>query len=264
MTAPRKGAPVTPPPTDRDGPLRLNKFLALAGHGSRRGVEALIQSGRVMVDGRIVTDLTCRVDPASQAVAVDGQPAILPAATRVYAFHKPLHVVCTLRPQGSQVGLEEFRREADLPTRFMPVGRLDQDSSGLLLWTDDGHLAQALLKPRSEVWKTYLVELAQPLGERAARRLTGGTIVLDGRAVLPCRLEADPGGNLRRCLLHLHEGRKRQIRRMIAAIDNRVVTLTRIAIGPVQLGRLHPGGFRRLRPDEAAALRQAAGLDAPR
>lgn len=255
---------MTPPPTGPDGSLRLNRYLALAGHGSRRGVEVLIEAGRVRVDGRTVTDLTCRVDPASQQVEVDGQPASLPTDSRVYAFNKPVNVVCTLRPQGLQVGLDEYRREADLPARFMPVGRLDQDSSGLLLWTDDGHLAQALLKPRSEVWKTYLVELAQPLGDRAGRRLTGGAIELDGRAVRLCRLESDPEGNLRRCLLHLHEGRKRQIRRMVAAVDNRVVALTRIAIGPVQLGRLHPGGFRRLRREEITALRQAAGLGAPR
>jgi 23S rRNA pseudouridine2605 synthase len=248
------------PRTGPEGNLRLNRFLALAGHGSRRGVEALIQSGRVAIEGVIVTDLSCRVDPLTSQVTVDGQPARLPQDSRVYAFHKPLFVVCTLKPQGQQKGLLEFRRDADLPERFQPVGRLDQDSSGLLLWTDDGQLAQALLKPSHEVWKTYLVELAQPLNQRAARMLTSGKLELDGRKVLPCRLERAPDGDLRRWQIELHEGRKRQIRRMVAAVGNRVVNLTRIAVGPVQLGRLHPGGFRRLSRDEVAALREAAGL----
>ncbi len=251
---------MTPPTArDRDGELRLNRFLALAGLGSRRSVEALIASGRVAVDGRIQVDLACRVDPARSTVTVDGQLARLPEDHRVYAFHKPLHVVCTLRPQGRQVGLEGFRREQDLPERFQPVGRLDQDSSGLLLWTDDGKLAQALLRPRHEVWKTYAIELVNPLNLRSERRLIGGTIELDGRPVLPCRLN-QTSGDRRHWQIELHEGRKRQIRRMLAAVENRVVSLTRVAIGPIQLGRLHPGGFRRLSRDEVAALRQAAGL----
>jgi 23S rRNA pseudouridine2605 synthase len=255
-----KGGTVTPPPANGpDGSLRLNRFLALAGLGSRRSVEALIESGRVKVDGRTVTDLACRVDPTESQVTVDGQRAQLPDDSRVYAFHKPLHVVCTLRPQGRQVGLDGYRREQDLPDRFQPVGRLDQDSSGLLLWTDDGKLAQALMRPRHEVWKTYAIELAQPLNMRSERRLVGGTIELDGRPVLPCRLHL-ASGDRRHWQIELREGRKRQIRRMAAAVENRIVKLTRVAVGPIHLGRLHPGGFRRLSRDEVAALRQAAGL----
>ncbi|HOX26384.1 MAG TPA: pseudouridine synthase [Candidatus Krumholzibacteria bacterium] len=250
-------------PSSREGPLRLNRFLALAGHGSRRGVESLVKAGRVAVDGRIVTDLACRVDPAASAVTVDGQPATLPRDARVYAFHKPLGVVCTLRPQGAQTGLGEYRRRGGLPERFQPVGRLDHDSAGLLLWTDDGVLARALLSPRSEVWKTYLVVLARPLDRAAARTLTNGSLVLDGRPVRPGRIAPDEAGDPCRWLLTLHEGRKRQIRRMVGAVDNRVVSLVRVAFGPVHLGRLHPGGFRRLGRDEDLALRRAAGLTDP-
>ncbi len=252
---------MTPPPRTRpDDALRLNRFLALAGLGSRRGVEEMIRGGRVTVAGEIVTDLARRIDPARDAVAVDGQRASLPADFRVYAFHKPLGVVCTLRAQGGQQGLLPYRRDADLPARFQPVGRLDRDSSGLLLWTDDGMLAQALLRPRNEVWKTYAVTLARPLNLKQERVLAKGGLVLDGRPVLPCRVVADPAGDRCRWQLQLHEGRKRQIRRMLAALDNRVVALTRIAIGPVALGRLHPGGFRRLSARDLAALRRAAGL----
>jgi 23S rRNA pseudouridine2605 synthase len=242
-----------------DERLRLNRYLAQAGHGSRRGVEDLVRAGRVAIDGEVCTDLARRVDPAQEVVTVDGQPATLPTDRRIYAFHKPRDVVSTLRAQGEQIGLVEFRRRASLPERFQPVGRLDRDSSGLLLWTDDGELAEALLRPRRGVWKTYEVRLARPLARGAERRLADGTIELDGRAVRPCRVEPDPGGDRRLWTLELHEGRKRQIRRMFAAVDAKVVELVRVAVGPVRLGRLHPGDFRRLTAAEEQALREAAG-----
>jgi len=246
-------------PSEPEG-LRLNRFLARAGHGSRRGVEELIAAGRVTIDGEVVTDLGRRVKPGTDAVAVDGLVVRLPDDRRVYAFHKPLGVVSTLRAQGEQVSLLPYRRQADLPDRFMPVGRLDADSSGLLLWTDDGDLSQALQRPTSGVWKRYEVQLARPLALRAERTLAGGKLVLDGRPVRRCRVTLDPEGDRRRWTLELHEGRKRQIRRMFAAVDARVTVLVRTAIGPVELGRLQPGGFRRLDREQERALRRAAGL----
>jgi 23S rRNA pseudouridine2605 synthase len=246
-------------PRDPDGPVRLNRFLARAGFGSRRGVEDLVRAGRVAIAGETVHDLGRRVDPATDEVTVDGLPVRLPRDSRIYAFHKPLGVVCSLRPQGEQVGLAEFRRRGDLAERFQPVGRLDQDSSGLLLWTDDGDLAQALLHPGSGVWKTYAVRLAQPLEKGQEKVLAAGTLELDGRPVRRCRVEADPGGDRRRWTIALHEGRKRQIRRMFAAVGGRVVALVRVAVGPIELGRLREGDFRRLGHDEEQALRQAVG-----
>lgn len=248
-------------PSAPDGTMRLNRFLARAGHGSRRGVEDLVRAGRVAIDGETVRDLGRRVVPGRETVTVDGQLAELPRDVRIYAFHKPLDVVCTLRAQGGQRGLEEFQQQAELPERFKPVGRLDQDSTGLLLWTDDGDLAEALLRPTSGVWKTYDVLLAQPLGKKLERTLADGSIVLDGRPVRPCRVHADASGDRRRWRLELHEGRKRQIRRMVAAVDNRVVALVRVAVGPVPLGRLRAGDFRRLTHDEERALREAAGRE---
>lgn len=252
---------MTPPQiSGPEDSYRLNRFLALAGHGSRRSVEALIQAGRVAVDGQIVSDLGCRVDPRRQRITIDGQDVRLARDQRVYAFHKPLDVVCTLRAQGDQTGLLAFRREGGLPDRFQPIGRLDRDSSGLLLWTDDGRLAQALLRPRQGVWKTYQVTLTRPLKLSQERILAKGGLVLDGRPLLPCRVVADPQGDRRVWQIQLQEGRNRQIRRMIAALGNRVLALRRIAIGPITIGRLRPGGFRRLTAREVAALRQAAGL----
>ena len=196
-----------------DPGIRLNRFLARAGHGSRRAVEELVVAGRVAINGEVVTDLGRRVDPAADRVAVDGRLVQMPDDFRVYAFHKPLGIVCTLKSQTGQPALDEWRRLAELPERFVPVGRLDQTSSGLLLWTDDGELNQALCRPRSGVWKSYEVELSMVLPDALLPKLTGGGIVLDGRPCRPCRMRPGQRPDGRHWVLELHEGRKRQIRR---------------------------------------------------
>jgi 23S rRNA pseudouridine2605 synthase len=251
--------PITLPDAD-DGSLRLNRFLARAGYGSRRGVETLVNERRVAINGEIVTDLARRVDPGRDEVRVDGLPVDQPQDFRVYAFHKPVGIVSTMRAQGGQKSLVAFALRASIPGRFKPVGRLDADSGGLLLWTDDGDLGQALLKPKSEVWKRYEVALAKVLAPNAEKMLASGKIILDGYPVLRCKVHPDPEGDRRRWTLELHEGRKRQIRRMMAAVGAKVVMLTRTAIGPVELGRLHEGDFRRLGRLEEEALRRTAGL----
>jgi 23S rRNA pseudouridine2605 synthase len=250
-------APADPPT------YRLNRYLARAGLGSRRGVEELIASGRVRVDGEVVRDLACRVDPRRQRVTVDGRAVRLPAGWTVYAFHKPAGVVSTLRAQAGQEGLGSYRRRAGLPAGVVPVGRLDAETTGLLLWTDDGDLAQGILRPSSRVWKRYLVTLDAVLDAGGARRLAGGQLALDGRLCLPLRLEPGPGAAGRSWDLRIHEGRKRQIRRMFELLGRRVVSLARVAVGPVSLGRLAPGRFRRLTESEVRRLRAAAGLDDP-
>lgn len=243
--------------TSADAGIRLNRFLARAGHGSRRAVEQLVRDGRVAINGELVSDLGRRVDPATDHVTVDERPLNLPQDHRVYAFHKPLGVVCTLKAQAGQPSLAEWRRRADLPDRFVPVGRLDQTSSGLLLWTDDGDLNEALCRPRSGVWKAYEVELAAILPDALLPALTGGEVVLDGRPCRPCRLRPGHRPDGRHWIMELHEGRKRQIRRMFGAVGHNVTALHRVAIGPILLGRLHPGDFRRLTADEVAELRRA-------
>lgn len=240
-----------------DAGIRLNRVLARAGHGSRRAVEQLVRDGRVAINGELVTDLGRRVDPATDRVTVDGRPLDLPQDHRVYAFHKPLGVVCTLKAQAGQPSLEEWRRRAELPDRFVPVGRLDQTSSGLLLWTDDGDLNEALCRPRSGVWKAYEVQLATTLPDALLPALTGGGVALDGRPCRPCRLRPGHRPDGRHWVMELHEGRKRQIRRMFGAVGHNVTTLHRVAVGPIQLGRLHPGDFRRLTADEVTELRRA-------
>lgn len=240
-----------------DPGIRLNKFLARAGQGSRRSVEQLILAGRVAVNGETVRDLGRRVDPGSDDVTLDGNLLRTPDDFRVYAFHKPLDVVSTLVSQGGQPSLDPYRLQADIPERFVPVGRLDAESSGLLLWTDDGGLNQKLCRPESSVWKTYEVELNGPLPPHRLPELTKGGIEIDGRPCLPCKLNLKPDATTRHWVMELHEGRRRQIRRMFNAIGLKVVALHRTAVGPVKLGKLRPGDFRRLGQDEVQALRKA-------
>jgi len=235
--------------------MRLNRYLARAGLGSRRSVETLVREGRVAIDGQTVENLGQRVDPDTQTVTVDGRPATLPEGYRIYAFHKPHGVVSTLVAQGGQASLLPYRRQTDIPDRFMPVGRLDSETTGLLLWTDDGDLNQALCRPRSGLWKTYEVEIGADLVEEKIRSLTQGGIKIDGRACLPCRLRLNPGGTTRQWIMEIHEGRRRQIRRMFRAVGLRVARLHRTAVGPIRLGNLRPGDFRRLNHKEVESLR---------
>ena len=237
--------------------MRLNKFLARAGFGSRRSVESLITGGSVSLDGKVIRDLGRQIDPEKDDVVVGGKRAGVPRDFRVYAFNKPLSVVSTLKSQGGQASLLPYRLQADLPDRFMPIGRLDSESTGLLLWTDDGQLNQDLCRPKTGLWKTYEVDIQDDLPPNQVKVLTGGKIEIDGRACLPCRLEFREGGTTRQWVMQLHEGRRRQIRRMFKAVGLKVIKLHRIAVGPITLGLLRPGDFRRLTKREESALREA-------
>ena len=234
--------------------MRLNRFLARAGHGSRRSVETLVREGRVAIDGKTVEDLGTRVHPGTEKVTLDGIPVTLPEGYRVYTFHKPQDVVSTLAAQNGQPSLLPYRLQSDIPDRFMPVGRLDSETTGLLLWTDDGELNQALCRPRSGLWKSYEVDLNKDLAPENIRTLTQGGIEIDGRPCLPCRLRLSPAGTTRQWVMEIHEGRRRQIRRMFQAVGLKVLHLHRTAVGPVKLGHLRPGDFRRLNHDEVEEL----------
>ena len=235
--------------------MRLNRYLARAGLGSRRSVETLVIEGRVAINGKTITELGRRVLPDSEEVTVDGRPISLPEGSRVYAFHKPMDVVSTLASQGGQPSLLPYRLQSDLPDRFMPVGRLDSETTGLLLWTDDGNLNQNLCQPRSGLWKTYELLLNEDLNQNLVRTLTQGGIEIDGRPCLPCRLKRNSGGTTQQWVIEIHEGRRRQIRRMFRAVGRRVMKLHRVAVGPVNLGNLRPGDFRKLDHNEVEKLR---------
>ena len=237
--------------------MRLAKYLAHAGVASRRAAEQLVFAGRVTVGGEVVRD-PARDVGEPDAIAVDGRGVALERRHVVFALNKPAGYVSTAKdPQGrpTVVSLIESRE------RLYPVGRLDADTTGLLLLTNDGELAHRLTHPSFEVPRVYRAEVRNPpLREPALRRLREGVQLDDGmtapatvRRLTPNRLE-----------LTIHEGRKRQVRRMCEAVGHRVVRLERVAFGPLRLGDLPLGRHRRLSAAEVETLRRAAAEPRPR
>jgi 23S rRNA pseudouridine2605 synthase len=232
--------------------VRLAKHLAHAGVASRRAAEAMIAAGRVTVDGETVTD-PARDVTGADAIAVDG--TALGAAPRhvVYAVHKPAGVVSTAHDTHGRPTVVDLVPEAG--TRLYPVGRLDADTTGLILLTNDGELANHLTHPRYEVPKTYRAKVANaPVGERALRALRSGVELDDGRTA-PAQVRAVRPDVLE---LTIHEGRKRQVRRMCEAVGHPVVALRRVRFGPLALGDLSVGAHRRLTAAEVERLRGAS------
>jgi 23S rRNA pseudouridine2605 synthase len=238
------------------GPLRLNKALSAAGLGSRRAVEDLVRAGRVSVDGEVVQDLGRRVDPAHDRVTLDGSRVVLDERRRYWLLNKPAGVISTAAdPSGrpTVVGLVP-----DQP-RVFPVGRLDRDTEGLLLLTNDGPLAYRLTHARYGVEKRYLAEVER-LPADAPARLRKGVQLQDGLAK-PVRVRVVAGAGRRRMIeVVLVEGRNREVRRLLEAVGAPVRRLVRTAVGPVRLTGLAPGEFRALRPEEIRGLYRAIGL----
>lgn len=245
-------------------PVRLHKWLARAGVASRRACEALIRQGRVAVNGQVVTVMGWKVDPQRDRVTVDGRPVEPPSPggeDRVYLLlHKPRGVLSAARDDRGRPTVVEWVRSRGGPAvRLFPVGRLDLDSEGLLLLTNDGELVHGLLHPSRHIPRTYRVWVRGPLGPEAVEALRRGVMLDDGparpEAVRVVRRRPD-GGVLE---LTLHEGRKREVRRMCQAVGLQVRRLVRVRLGPLALGDLPPGGWRYLSPEEVERLRQAAG-----
>jgi 23S rRNA pseudouridine2605 synthase len=227
--------------------VRLAKFLAHGGVASRRAAEKVIAAGRVTVDGEVVRDPARDVGEGDN-VQVDGNPVGGAEPREVWAIHKPAGVVSTAREPGSRPAVVSL---VDSRARLYPVGRLDVDSTGLLLLTNDGELANRLTHPRYEVPKTYRVRLRRPPTEADLRLLAGGVRLDDGPSA-PAK--ARRLGE-REVEIVLREGRNRQVRRMAEAIGNEVVALQRIRFGPVELADLPEGHSRRLSAREVAGLR---------
>jgi 23S rRNA pseudouridine2605 synthase len=225
--------------------VRLAKFLAHAGVASRRAAEELIAAGKVQVGGEVVTDPARDVDEGSD-VRVDGKP-VAPEPREVWAINKPAGVVSTVREPGQRKAITEL---LDSERRLYPVGRLDADSTGLLLLTNDGELANRLTHPRYGVPKTYRVRLARPPSDADLDRLRGGVQLEDGPTA-PAEVERR---GEREIEVTIREGRKRQVRRMAEAVGNEIEALQRIRFGSLQLGELRRGEARRLAEGEIAAL----------
>lgn len=235
---------------------RLQKLLAAAGHGSRRAAEALIVAGRVTVDGRVAT-LGERADLGSQRVELDGAPIAPPPSNAVWMLHKPVDIVVSASDELGRATIYEYLTNAPAGMRY--VGRLDRDSEGLLLLTTDGELAHRLTHPRFEVTKTYeaVVEGAPTPAE--LERLRRG-VRLDDGVTAPASVDLLEGGARARVRLVLREGRKREVRRMLAAVGHPVTRLVRVAFGSIVLGELAAGQARPLTPAEEQDLRMLVGL----
>jgi 23S rRNA pseudouridine2605 synthase len=232
--------------------VRLAKYLAHGGVGSRRACEEIIRAARVTVGGTTVTDPARDVDSGDD-VAVDGRPVAADNALVVYALNKPRGVVCTARdPQGRPTVVALVA--SDL--RLYPVGRLDIDTTGLILLTNDGELAHRLTHPRFEVEKAYRATVGNPPVREAALRALRRGVVLDDGPTAPARVRRSAADTLE---IAIHEGRKRQVRRMCEAVGHPVKTLERVRFGSLELGGLRPGCNRRLSEREVLALQAAGG-----
>ena len=239
---------------------RLQKILARAGLGSRRSSEELIVQGRVTVNGKPAV-LGQKADPAVDRVAVDGQPLSAPEQLTYVMLNKPRGVVSSLAPQGDR---QTVRQLVPLETRLYPVGRLDVDSEGLILLTNDGELADFLTHPRYEAEKEYRVLVK---GEPDAERLEAWRrgVVLEGQRTAPAqvaRAERAPTGTWLRIVMH--EGRKHEIRDTGKLLGLPVQRLIRVRMGGLRLGNLQPGEWRRLKSEEVTQLRAARLVTAPR
>jgi 23S rRNA pseudouridine2605 synthase len=244
--------------TDDDGLIRLQKLLAQSGVASRRKCEELMLAGEVEVDGEVVTRLGTKVDPATAVVRVSGR-RLPPVSAHVYlVLNKPRGVVSTMSDPEGRRTLSDF--VADRSERLFHVGRLDTDTDGLILLTNDGDFAQRLAHPSYEVEKTYVAEVAGRVDRGTVRTLLDGVVLDDGpvevRRARVISTTADRGI----VELVVHEGRNRIVRRLLDQVGHPVQRLTRTAIGPVRIGALRTGSLRELSRDEVGSLLDVAGL----
>jgi 23S rRNA pseudouridine2605 synthase len=244
---------------DADGLVRLHKLLARSGVASRRKCEELMLDGQVTVDGEVVTRLGTKVDPVTAVIRVSGQ-RLPPVSPHVYlVLYKPTGVVSTMSdPQGRPTISDLV---ADRPERLFHVGRLDTDTAGLLLLTNDGEFAQRMAHPSYEVDKTYVAEVDGRVSRTTVERLLAGVELDDGPVTVTAARVVGQGVQDRSILeLVIHEGRNRIVRRLLDHIGHPVRRLTRTAIGPVELTGLKAGQLRELTKDELGALLDAAEL----
>ena len=235
---------------------RLQRSLARAGFGSRRACEEVIAAGRVEINGRVAT-LGDRLDPTVDEVRVDGSKVNVDPELRTFALHKPRGVTTTMRDPHAERDLTGFLPKG---VHVFPVGRLDRDTEGLLLLTNDGSLAHRLTHPRYQIEKEYLAEVGKPPSRRQLARLRRGVELDDGTARALDARSAGGAAGRGGVRLVMVEGRKREVRRMLDAVELPVRRLVRVRVGPIRLGTLRPGEIRELEPGDVRALYRAAGL----
>jgi len=243
--------------SEREG-IRLQKVLSKAGIASRRAAEELIAAGRVSVDGAVVTEFGRRVDPDRAVIHVDGTRVVVRDDLTYLAFNKPRGVHSTMTDDRDRPCVGDYVR--DRGERLFHIGRLDADTEGLLLLTNDGELAHRLMHPSYEVLKTYLAEVSGVVPRDLGRRLRAGVELEDG----PVRVDAfrmvDAAAGRALVEVVLHEGRKHIVRRLLAEVGHPVRRLVRTAVGDIQLGNQRPGSLRTLNRKEVGSLHAAVNL----
>lgn len=234
--------------------MRLQKFLALSGVASRRNAEKMISEGRVSVNHCRVTEMGIQVDEKSDMVEVDGTVVSIQEEKHYIAYNKPIGEVTTVSdPEGRATVMDKFR---DYPVRLYPVGRLDYDSEGLILLTNDGDMMNHVLHPSREVSKVYLTKVSNQVTDDEISQLRRG-VMIDGRLTSPASVRLIRQETFDTVLLiSIHEGRNRQVRKMVDAVGHQVVSLKRVEFGPVSLGDLPAGKWRRLTESEIRRLKE--------
>jgi pseudouridine synthase len=233
---------------------RLHKLLAERGLASRRAAEEIISAGRVTVNGRVVAEMGLKVDAATDIITIDGKPLPQQPRLRYILLHKPVGYLCSVKDEHGKKSVLSLL--PNTPERLYPVGRLDYDSSGLLLLTNDGALTHTLLHPSREITKTYLAEVAGPVSAAGLDKLRRGLPLPDGPtapAHVTLLRRAQGASTLE---ITIYEGKKRQVRRMCEHIGHPVRRLIRLRLGPLSLGRLKAGEWRELSPREVRELKK--------
>jgi 23S rRNA pseudouridine2605 synthase len=248
------GSPPRQEPAAGNLPWRLQRILAHAGLASRRKAEDLIQAGRVRVDGRVVTQLGLKLAPSDHRIEVDGRLIHSPESKAYYLFYKPQGVVSTLMDPQGRPTIKDFLSQAQIRERVFPVGRLDWDAEGLMLLTNNGELAQTLQHPKFQVPKTYRVKVRGIPTLDSLRRLQAGTWLPSGKKHRAEWEMVKTGLDRSWLLITIREGEKHQVKNMCTAIGHPVMTIKRVTLGPLSLGRLTPGTIRPLTSKEIQAL----------
>ncbi len=237
-------------------PIRINRYLSMCGVASRRKADALVLQGKVEVNGRVLTDVGTKINPARDKVFVDGKQV-----TRVHDYvylvmNKPKDTITTLSDEKGRATVMSLVKTKH---RVYPIGRLDRNTTGVLLLTNDGEFANLLMHPRYEIPKTYHVTLTEPLKPEDSDRLRKGIRLEDGTTA-PAEVYLLPGGKRKEVGITIHEGRNRQVRRMFESLGYNVKKLDRVAYGPVTTEGLKRGETRTLTHFEARQLRELAGM----
>ncbi len=241
-----------------DGKVRLQKILAESGVASRRKSEELIEQGKVKVNGNIA-HIGDKINPKRDTVTVNGKKIVKQKSHTYIMLHKPRGFITTMSDEMDRKCVAELIK--DVPGRVYPVGRLDRDSEGMLLFTNDGEFANAMTHPTRHVPKTYRVTVRPSISDEQITRLTTG-IMIDDRMTSPCEVRVVTREEGRVVLeIILHEGRNRQIRKMCEEVGLEVARLKRTAIGSIKLGMLKQGDYRELSEDEVRKLMIAAGME---